>query len=73
MKVFENDKVENVFPTFFSKKRQIFWRFFVFFKVARLARSMIWIPFIMAYVVGLGLQNPEPKILFQSDIQLLRY
>ena len=27
----------------------------------------------MWYVVGLGLQNPEPKILFQSDIWLLRY
>ena len=27
----------------------------------------------MGYVVGLGLQNPELKILFQSDIRLLRY
>ena len=27
----------------------------------------------MRYAVGLGLQNPELKILFQSDIQLLRY
>ena len=26
----------------------------------------------MGYVVGLGLQNPEMKILFQSDIRLLR-
>ena len=28
---------------------------------------------ILGYVVGLGLQNPELKILFQSDIRLLRY
>ena len=42
-------------------------------KVARLAKSMIKIPFIMRYVVGLGLQNPELKISFQSDIRLLRY
>ena len=27
----------------------------------------------MGYVVGLGLQNPELEILFQSDIRLLRY
>ena len=27
----------------------------------------------MEYVVGLGLQNPELKNLFQSDIRLLRY
>ena len=27
----------------------------------------------MGYVEGLGLQNPEPKILFQSGIRLLRY
>ena len=27
----------------------------------------------MGYVVGLGLQNPELKNLFQSDIRLLRY
>ena len=27
----------------------------------------------MGYVVGLGMQNPELKILFQSDIRLLRY
>ena len=27
----------------------------------------------MEYVVGLGLQNPELKILIQSDIRLLRY
>ena len=27
----------------------------------------------MGYVVGLGLQNPELKILFQLDIRLLRY
>ena len=33
---------------------------------------MIEIPFIMGYVVGLGLQNPELKILFQFDIGLLR-
>ena len=26
----------------------------------------------MGYVVGLGLQNPELKILFQLDIRLLR-
>ena len=32
------------------------------FKVARLDKSMIQIPFIMGYVVGLGLQNPELKI-----------
>ena len=43
------------------------------FKVAQLAKSMIQIPFIMGYVVGLGLQNLELKILFQSDIRLLRY
>ena len=43
------------------------------FKVVRLAESMISIPFIMGYVVGLGLQNPELKILLQSDIWLLRY
>ena len=42
-------------------------------KVALLAKSMIYIPFIMGYVVGLGLQNPELKILFQSGIRLLRY
>ena len=28
---------------------------------------------MMGYVVGLGLQNPELKILFQPDIWLLRY
>ena len=28
---------------------------------------------IMGYVVGLGLQNPKLKILFQSDILLLKY
>ena len=27
----------------------------------------------MGYVVGLGMQNPELKISFQSDIWLLRY
>ena len=27
----------------------------------------------MGYIVGLGLQNPELEILFQSDIWLLRY
>ena len=27
----------------------------------------------MGYVVGLGLKNPELKILSQSDIRLLRY
>ena len=27
----------------------------------------------MGYVEGLGLQNPELKILFQLDIRLLRY
>ena len=27
----------------------------------------------MGYVVDFGLQNPELKILFQSDIRLLRY
>ena len=44
------------------------------FKVAWLAKSVIQIPFIiMGYVVGLVLQNPELKILFQSDIRLLRY
>ena len=44
-----------------------------FIKVVQLAKSMIEIPYIMGYVVGLGLQNPELKILFQSDIRLLRY
>ena len=34
---------------------------------------MIYIPFIMGYVVGIGLQNPELKFLFQLDIRLLRY
>ena len=42
-------------------------------KEAPLAEIMIYIPFIMGNVVGLGLQNPELKILFQSDILLLRY
>ena len=42
-------------------------------KVARLAKSMIQILFKMRYVVGLGPQNPELKILFQLDIRLLRY
>ena len=32
-------------------------------KVAHLAKSVISISFIMGYVVGLGLQNPELKIL----------
>ena len=44
-----------------------------YIKVARLAKSIIYIPFIMGHIVGLGLQNPELKILFQSDIRLLRY
>ena len=42
-------------------------------KVARLAKSMIQIPFIMRYVVGLGMQIPELKILFQLEIWLMRY
>ena len=45
----------------------------VLLKVARLAKSVILIPFIMGYVVGLILQNLELKISFQSDIRLLRY
>ena len=50
-----------------------FYNVFKKVKVARLAKSMIQIPFIMGYAVGLGMQNPELKILFQSDIRLLRY
>ena len=42
-------------------------------KVARLAKSVIWISLIMEHVVGLGLQNPELEIVFQSDIRLVRY
>ena len=42
-------------------------------KVALLAKSCPKIFFDMEYVVHLGLQIPELKILFYSDIHLLRY
>ena len=41
-------------------------------KVALLAKSCPYISFEVKYVIGLGLQNPKLKILFQSDIRLWR-